>query len=112
MCLGEYLKKRRAENNLSLNDVDRYTGIKNSTLSRIENNSNTFPEIKVCILKKLAKLYKINVIELFIKENYLDENDLSSHKKEIQNVEYLKPNEKELIQKIIDAFAEERKVIR
>ena len=40
VTLGEYLKKNRVRQKLSLKDVYKETGISDSKLSRIENGTN------------------------------------------------------------------------
>jgi transcriptional regulator with XRE-family HTH domain len=56
--LGEILRKRREELNLTLRQVEESTGISNAYLSQIENQKIIRPSPSV--LNKLANLYEIS----------------------------------------------------
>lgn len=106
--LGEYLKTNRQQCNLSLMDVYKATGISDSKLSRIENGTNNSTPAPDC-LKALAKLYSINLIELYYVAGYLDEEALSSFARVFQNVDMLTNDERNHIQEQIDLFTKGRK---
>ena len=72
--LGEFLKKRREELNYSTNHIEIYTGINKADLSRIENGKKK--KINPIYLKELAKILKLNQIELFNKVGYIDDEYL------------------------------------
>lgn len=76
--LGKKLKKLRIENKLSLAKVQHMTGITDTRLKRIEDG-NIF-EPSPFTLKKLAKLYNVNVIEFYQLAGYLDIEDLIDYK--------------------------------
>ena len=107
VTLGEYLKKNRVRQKLSLNDVYKETGISDSKLSRIENGtnaSNPAPNI----LLVLSKLYHVNLIELYCIAGYLDKEALSSYEQVFQHADLLTEDEKNLIQAQIDLFTKGR----
>ncbi|MBE5077794.1 helix-turn-helix domain-containing protein [Anaerotignum lactatifermentans] len=105
--LGDYLKKARVRQGLSLKDVYKETGISDSRLSRIENGTKAF-EVGPFCTKALAKLYKINLVDLLIKAGYLDTDALSSYEQVFQNVDLLSDDERNHIQKQIDLFIKGR----
>ena len=107
VTLGEYLKKNRVRQKISLKDVYKETGISDSKLSRIENGtnaSNPAPNI----LLVLSKLYHVNLIELYCIAGYLDKEALSSYEQVFQHADLLTEDEKNLIQAQIDLFTKGR----
>lgn len=62
--LGRVLRKFRKDTGMSLKDVYNATGISDSKLSRIENGTNS-SGAEPGILKALAELYNIDLIELY-----------------------------------------------
>lgn len=108
VALGEYLKGIRLQQELSLKDVYKATGISDSKLSRIENATNA-SDPAPSILQALSKLYNINLIELYCMAGYLDEEALSSYERVFQNVDLLTEDERNHIQAQIDLFTKGRK---
>lgn len=104
--LGLYLRYLREINQLSMNDVYIHTNITDSKLSRLENHSIREPS--PIDLKKLAHLYKVNVIDIFIMAGFLDEGDLVHYQKTFNNSNLLDSEEKELIQQQINLFTRQR----
>lgn len=98
--LGEQLRKLRQDLNFSLNDVYQKTGIHDSVLSHIEKGETRNPA--PATLKKLAGLYNVSVISLYLLCGYLDENDLAEYQRCFSGVSLLNDEEKELVQKQID----------
>lgn len=77
--LGKFLKNRREELNYSTNHIEIHTGIDKADLSRIENGKKK--KINPIYLKELAKILKLNQIELFnmvgfIDDEYLPKNEI------------------------------------
>ncbi len=105
--LGTYLREIRIKQGLSLKDVYKETGISDSRLSRIENGSQTF-ESTPAIIKVLARLYKIDLIDLFLDAGYLDTEALSSYERVFRNVDLLSDDERNHIQEQIDLFTKGR----
>lgn len=106
--IGDYLRKAREDNGLSLKDVQVKTGISNSVLSRIENNKNQ-SGANPTVLRSLSKLYGCNLIELFIMAGYLDDEALSSYKQVFHNADLLTDDERKNTQEQIDLFTKGRK---
>lgn len=106
--LGEYLKSIRLAKGISLKEVYKQTGISDSKLSRIENGNNA-SETAPSILQSLARLYDINLVELYIRAGYLDEEALSSYQKVFNHVDLLSEDERNHIQTQIDLFTKGRK---
>lgn len=106
--LGNYLKKARIQQGLSLKDVYRETGISDSRLSRIENGNISYGA-GPSFIKALAKLYKIDLVDLLVSVGYLDAEALSSYERVFHNVDLLSEEERKLIQDQIDLFTKERK---
>ncbi|HUL01470.1 MAG TPA: helix-turn-helix transcriptional regulator [Nitrospirota bacterium] len=55
--IGQYLKKRRERNHMTLRQVEQETGIKNAYLSQLENGKIQKPSPE--ILHKLAGIYSV-----------------------------------------------------
>lgn len=106
--LGIYLRYLREFNHLSMHDVYHHTKITDSKLSRIEKQSIKEPSPKD--LKKLALLYKVDVIDVFKMAGFIDEADLLNYQKAFNNTDLLISEEKELIQHQIDYFTKQRNV--
>lgn len=106
--IGSYLRDARNRCQLSLNDVFNYCGITNSKLSRMERGKGKMPE--PVDLRKLAQLYEIDIIPLYIMAGYLVENDLSNYQFVFRNAELLKDDEKQSIQTQINLFTKGRQV--
>ena len=88
--IGDFLKKQREKNGLSLKDVQKKTGISNSVLSRIENDKKQSGASPI-VLRSLSKLYGCSLIELF------------------RNSDLLTDDERKNIQEQIDLFTKGRK---
>lgn len=93
--LGEYLRNCRKNNKLSLKDVARETGITDSRLSKIENETLNCPASD---LRCLAKLYNESAISLFIIAGYLDQDDVKKYQLVFKGVENLSESDREHIQ--------------
>ena len=106
--IGDFLKKQREKNGLSLKDVQKKTGISNSVLSRIENDKKQSGASPI-VLRSLSKLYGCSLIELFIMSDYLDDEALSSYEQVFRNSDLLTDDERKNIQEQIDLFTKGRK---
>lgn len=106
--IGDFLKKQREKNGLSLKDVQKKTGISNSILSRIENDKKQSGASPI-VLRSLSKLYGCSLIELFIMADYLDDEALSSYEQVFRNSDLLTDDERKNIQEQIDLFTKGRK---
>lgn len=87
--LGNLLKSARDSKGLTLEQVEKLTAITNSRLWRMENNTGKFPTPND--LRKLAKLYDLNIISLFICAGFLKEDDLIDYQKHFKDIEHLTP---------------------
>ncbi len=70
--LGEYLRNLRDSYNLTIREVSKKTGINTADLSRIE--SGLKERVNPLHLLELARVYKINVIELYLIIGYLEKS--------------------------------------
>ena len=66
--IGEYIKKLRTENKLTLTQLAAKLDMDSANLSKIENGKREFDGKK---LEKLAKVFKLNLSEL--KDEYFSE---------------------------------------
>lgn len=107
--LGSYLKQMRNSCHLSLKDVYDRCGITDSKLSRMERNEGK--PLDPAELRKLAKLYGIDIVPLFIMADYLDESDLAKYQLTFKNANLLNEEEKQSIQTQIDLLTKGRQVI-
>ena len=101
------MRETRNQRGFSLKFVCEKTGIKDSTLSRIEREKNkSVPSAE--ILQKLAELYGVSLIDLYCATGYLNERDISSYRHTFQKVDLLTEKEKMHIQEEIDIFTKGR----
>lgn len=106
--LGSFLKEHRNRCHLSLKDVHDQTGITDSKLSRVERGEGK--PLDPDELKKLAHLYGVGVVSLFILAGYLEEQDLSDYQFVFKDADLLSEEEKENVQTQINLFTKGRKV--
>ena len=102
--LGTYLKKARNKKNLSLRDVEKKCGIKDSKLSRVERNRDSF---KPSELRMLANLYDIDIIKVYLLSGILMESDIN-YNNPFENTDMLNDEEIKSIQTIINIYTKER----
>ncbi len=72
--LGLLLKKARERLNLTTQEVSQKTDISTTDINYIENGKKN--KINPFMLKKLCKLYNLNLLEIYKMIGYIDENDL------------------------------------
>lgn len=105
--LGDRLKESRENIGLSQKNVYKMIGITDSRLSKIERG-------QICCtpedLKKLARLYKINLMPLYLLAGYLSEDDIKEYQFLFRGVSYLDDEEIQHIQSQIDFLNKKRKV--
>ena len=106
--IGDYLKEARNKCRLSLKDVHDRSGVTDSKLSRMERGEGK--PLDPAELKKLAQLYGIGVVPIYIMAGYLDESDLSDYQLVFKNADLLDEEEKLSIQKQIDLLTKGRRV--
>lgn len=105
--LGTYLKEKRNECGLSLKDVFERCRVTDSKLSRLERGEGK--PLDPIELRKLAQLYNVDAISLYLMAGYLTETDLVEYQRVFQNANLLSNEENQSIQKIIDLFTKDRK---
>lgn len=106
--IGNYLKEARNKCHLSLNDVHNRCGVTDSKLSRMERGEGK--PLDPAELKKLAQLYGISVIPIYIMAGYLDESDLSDYQLVFKNADLLNEEEKQSVQMQINLLTKGRQV--
>lgn len=74
--LGKRLKDYREMRGLTLKRVNEQTGITNSRLSKIERGQLVCPPAD---LKKLARIYEVQLISLYLEAGYIDNDDLMEY---------------------------------
>ena len=105
--IGLFLKEQRLKCNLSLSEVYKKCGITDSKLSKQERGKRK--PLAADELKKLGRLYKTDVVSLFLMAGYLDKSDLSHYQAVFKNAELLTDDEVRNIQLTIDLFTKGRK---
>lgn len=106
--IGNYLKQSRNNCHLSLKDVHDRCGVTDSKLSRMERGEGK--PLDPLELRKLAHLYGIDVISLYIMAGYLDESDLEEYQLVFKNADLLDDEEKQSVQTQIDLLTKGRQV--
>lgn len=104
--IGEYLKDKRTQLNLSLKEVKDKCGITDSKLSRIERGEQ-LPEPSE--LRKLSVLYGLDIFSTFIMAGYLCEDDIAHYQYVFDNADLLNEEEKKNIQTQINLLTKGRK---
>ena len=104
--IGTYLKEARNQRSLSLKDVYERCGVTDSKLSRMERGEGK--PLDATELRKLAKLYGINVIPLYLMAGYLDDSDLSEYQLVFKHTDLLDDEEMQSIQTQIDLLTKGR----
>lgn len=99
-AFGDYLKDIRYKKRISLAKVHKLTGITNSRLCKAENGSDGI--LNPAELKKLAALYGVAVVPMYLMAGYLDMSDLEEYRSGFKNTELLDSDEKKHIQDQID----------
>lgn len=108
VTIGNYLKRARNDCHLSLKDVHNQCGVTDSKLSRMERGEGR--ALNPIDLHKIAHLYGISVIPLFIMAGYLNENDLAEYQLVFKNTDLLNEEEKQSIQTQINLLTKGRQV--
>lgn len=106
--VGNYLKEMRNKCRLSLKNVYDRCGVTDSKLSRMERGEGK--PLEPAELKKLAQLYGIGVVPIYIMAGYLNEGDLSDYQLVFKNADLLDEEEKKSIQTQIDLLTKGRQV--
>lgn len=106
--MGNYLKQIRSNCHLSLKEVYDRCGITDSKLSRMERGEGK--PLGPLELRKLAQVYGISVIPLYIMAGYLDEGDLADYQLVFRNADLLNDEEKQSVQTQIDLLTKGRQV--
>lgn len=106
--VGHYLKQIRISCCLSLKEVHDHCGITDSKLSRMERGEGK--PLSPSELRKLAKLYEVSVIPLYIMAGYLTESDLVDYQLGFRNASLLNDEEKQSIQTQIYLLTKGRQV--
>lgn len=105
--LGDRLKTSREKCGMNLKSVYEITGISDSRLSKMERGIiNYTPDD----LMKLAHLYNIHLIPLYVLAGYLSEGDIKEYQFVFHGVSSLDDEEMQHIQAQIDFINKKRKV--
>lgn len=120
--LGNYLKERRESLGYSTNHIEIHTGIDKADLSRIENGKKK--KINPLYLRELARVLKLNQIELFNKVGFIDDsylpkntlldvdktaNDTVERKKDplYKYIDKIDPEKRKIAEKMLKALIED-----
>lgn len=103
--LGEYLKKERKKAGYSLAEVMKRTSISDSRLCKMERNAISIPAGE---MRKLADLYGIPIVKLYIKAEYLTDEDLMDYQMFFHGASALTEEEKKHVQQCIDLLTKGR----
>lgn len=106
--IGIYLKEARNRCHLSLKDVYDRCGVTDSKLSRMERGEGK--PLTPAELRKLARLYGVGIVPLYIMAGYLDESDLSDYQLVFRNTDLLNEEERQSVQTQIDLLTKGRQV--
>lgn len=82
---GQYLKRLRLDQKLSLRQVEKEVGISNSYLYQIERGERNAPKLEV--LRKLATLYKVSFASLMAAAHLQEPEDDNRYDQYYQSIE-------------------------
>lgn len=82
---GEYLKRLRLDQKLSLRQVEKEVGISNSYLYQIERGERNAPKLE--ILRKLAVLYKVSFASVMAAAHLQEPEDDARYEPYYQSIE-------------------------
>lgn len=99
--VGEKLRNIRNSKGLSLDEVNKFTGITNSRLSKIERGITEHPSLDD--ISMLLKFYEIPLISFLCQEGFCEKNDNA-----LKNLELLNNFEIEHIQAEINFILKEK----
>src|SRR5690625_6332211 len=68
---GSYIRKLRNDRELTIRQLELYSGVSNSYLSQLENGKRGIPSPE--IIRKLSKGLKVDYNDLMIKAGYVEE---------------------------------------
>lgn len=100
LSIGDYLKLLRTSRKISLKSLSKEVNTSDSILQRLEKNH--MPKNVSEIFRSIADYYKINVITLYLKANFITQNDLNGNKSIFKNCDELTEEEIKHIQNEID----------
>ncbi|MBB5144829.1 transcriptional regulator with XRE-family HTH domain [Cerasibacillus quisquiliarum] len=78
---GLYIRKLRKERNMTIRQLELYSGVSNSYLSQMENGKRGIPSPE--IIKKLSNGLNVDYNELMKRAGYLEETE--SEQQEFEN---------------------------
>lgn len=70
---GSFIRKLRNEKEMTIRQLELYSGVSNSYLSQLENGKRGIPSPD--IIKKLSKGLKVDYNELMIQAGYMDRDN-------------------------------------
>lgn len=70
---GQYIRSIRNEREMTIRQLELYSGVSNSYLSQLENGKRGIPSPD--IIKKLAKGLRVDYNNLMVKAGYMEESD-------------------------------------
>lgn len=78
MTIGDLIKKKRLENNISARELSRRSGVSQPYLSQLETGKNDNPSLNA--IDKLSKGLGVTLLELLIDSGYINESDVNKEK--------------------------------
>lgn len=81
--MGEYLKKLREQKGLSTREVYELAKVSNSYLSLVENGHRRASAV---VLKKLAPVYGVDYLDLYVKAGYADLAEYEKNNNKSDNI--------------------------
>ena len=72
---GSFIRKLRKEREMTIRQLELYSGVSNSYLSQLENGKRGIPSPD--IIKKISKGLKVDYNDLMIKAGYMEEKQIT-----------------------------------
>lgn len=104
--LGNLIKKKRKEKQLSCKKLGELCGVSDSLISNIENNKTM--QTSWITLCKIAKELSLSPIEILITAGYLSVQDIAPNLK-LYNIDKLSEEDFNLVQSYIDFLISRKK---
>jgi transcriptional regulator with XRE-family HTH domain len=98
---GLALRKIRSKMNISLKKIKAETGIADSKMSRIENNTDK-TGLTIEEAYRMSKTYEMGFLQFLLEAEFISTEEINQYRADFSNMELLSDNDKAFIQQMIN----------
>jgi len=95
---GSFIRKLRKEREMTIRQLELYSGVSNSYLSQLENGKRGIPSPD--IIKKISKGLKVDYNDLMIKAGYMEEKQITDKDIGLMSDEEIDEEIKEIMKEV------------